>query len=388
MKTIIRRVGIVVRPSRPYDRGVARAVAVVGAELGWDWLLVPSEAGPALAEALLAGHPMTPLDGVIGCFADAPGTMAMLGPGVPTVDVSPASAGAPGARVAGDDAAVGRVAAAHLLSLGLAHYGYFGWRDGEDSRARERGFAGTVEAAGHRCDAFHWPAGDRDAAADGEPTAALGRWVAALGRPAGVFAGDDRRALQVMAVCRRLGLAVPGDVAVLGVGNDEVFCEIANPSLSSVALATREIGYGAARALEGMMSGWRPAEAVTLVAPVGVVPRRSTGLEPIVDAEVAAAVRYIALNAKDGLQVADVLREAQVSRRTLDQHFIAAVGRTAAQEIARVRLELAKRSLAETRESMERVAAMAGFSDAKQLGLTFRRATGTTPTSYRRQHGR
>ena len=381
LKAVTRHVGLVVQPTRMYCRRVARGIAVVGAELGWEWLLVPSEGGPALT-----GLSTASLDGVIGHFADAPGTKALLRSVLPTVDISATFTGTEDVRVASDDVAVGRVAAAHLLSLGLAHYGFFGWKDRDDSRARERGFAQTIESAGFHCSSFYWPAGDRDAGVDEEPTAQLGRWVTALGKPAGVFACNDRRALQLMAVCSRLGFAVPEAVAVLGVDNDEVFCEIANPSLSSIALATREIGFEAARTLELIMSGQQPAAKTQLIPPVGVVPRRSTGLKTIVDPAVAAAVRFIALNAKDCLQVADVLREAQVSRRTLDQRFLKTLGRTAAQEISRVQLELAKRSLAETQESMERVAAMAGFSNAKQLGSTFREATGTTPTAYRRQH--
>ena len=379
-----RRVGIVVQPARMYCRRVVRGIAAVGSRAGWDWLLVPSEGAAALT-----GAPAAALDGVIGHFADAPSTAGLLGSGLPAVDFSPAAAaGSATACVASDDAAVGRVAAAHLLSLGLAHYAFFGWAGRDDSSARRRGFAGTLAAAGFSCDAFDWPAGD---AGDGGgepdgPTADLARWVAALPKPVGVLASNDRRALQLLAVCRRLGVAVPASVAVVGVDNDEVFCDLANPSLSSVALSTREIGCEAAHALDALMAGRPPERRVTLVPPAGVVPRGSTGLTAIVDADVAAAVRYIALHAKDDLQVADVLREAHVSRRSLDQRFLKALGRTAAQEIGRVQVELAKRALAETAEPMERVAAMAGYSNAKQLGLTFRAAAGMTPTAYRRQH--
>ena len=380
MKQVTKRVGVVLHLSRPYDRAVARAVAALGGDLGWDWMVL----SPRLW-SLTKKSSLVELDGVIGCLADAPGARALLGPAVPTVDVSPAAAGDGGVRVGGDDVAVGRVAAAHLLSLGLPHYGYLGQGDGEGPRARERGFAEAVAAAGLSHRSFYGASGDEATAAEGSARSELGRWVTALGRPAGVFAGDDGQAIQVLATCRRLGLNVPGDVAVLGAGNDEVLCELGNPSLSSVAVATAEIGFEAAWTLERMMAGGRPPAATTLLPPAGVVLRRSTGLKPILDAEVAAAVRYIALHAKDGVRVADVLREVQVSRRTLDQHFLAAVGRTPAQEIARVRLELAKQLLAETKESIERVAAMAGFSNAKHLGSRFRGTTGATPTAFRRR---
>ena len=99
---------------------------------------------------------------------------------------------------------------------------------------------------------------------------------------------------------------------------------------------------------------------------------------------VAAAVRYITLHVQDDLQVADVLREVHVSRRALEQRFMKVLGRTPAAEIRRAQVEVAQRMLSDTDEGLERVALAAGFSNAKQLGTTFRHALGMTPSAYRR----
>ncbi len=170
-----------------------------------------------------------------------------------------------------------------------------------------------------------------------------------------------------------------------------MFCELASPPLSSIALATRRIGYEAARVLERLMAGEvmaageGPAGGRLLVPPAGVVPRRSSDVPAVLDADVAAAVRYISLHVRDDLQVADVLREVPMSRRSMEQRFLKALGRTPAAEIRRAQVEVARQMLAETDEPMARVALAAGFSDAKQLGAGFRRETGMTPTACRRQ---
>jgi LacI family transcriptional regulator len=200
------------------------------------------------------------------------------------------------------------------------------------------------------------------------------------------MASNDRRALQLLAVCRKCGIAVPESVAVLGVDNDEVFCELANPPLSSIALSTQRIGYEAARMLVRLMGGKKPKEKQLLIPPAGVVPRRSSDIPAIFDADVAAAVRYISLHVQDDLQIADLLREVPISRRSLHQRFRNVLGRTPAQEIRRAQIETAGHVLSETDEPMTRVALMAGFSNAKQLGSTFHRAMGVTPTAYRRRH--
>jgi hypothetical protein len=107
-------------------------------------------------------------------------------------------------------------------------------------------------------------------------------------------------------------------VAVLGVDNDDVFCELANPPLSSIALATHRIGYEAARMLDRLMAGEKPATQQLLWSPPGAAPRQSSNFPSILDADMAAAVRYISLHVQDDLQVADLLREVHLSRRSLE----------------------------------------------------------------------
>jgi LacI family transcriptional regulator len=131
------------------------------------------------------------------------------------------------------------------------------------------------------------------------------------------------------------------------------------------------------------MAGRNPGHEPILIPPAGVVPRQSSDLPGLLDADVAAAVRYIALHVQDDLQVADILHEVPISRTALEHKFRKVLGRTPAAEIRRAQIELAKGLLRETEESMSRVARASGFSDAKQFGTTFRRETGKTPTAYR-----
>jgi len=301
---------------------------------------------------------------------------------LPAVDIAPLDRDGELVRVTTDEMAVGRLAAAHLLSLGLPHFAFFGTRRHYYSLLREQGFRESVEAAGLSC---HVMLDGADASSpDGPNGRQLESWLRALPKPIGVMASTDSRALQLLAVCRKLQLPVPKSVAVLGVDNDEVFCETSNPPLSSIALSTHRIGYEAARMLEELMRGKEMVRRDLLIPPAGVVPRQSSDLPALLDADVAAAVRFISLHVQDDLQVADVLREVPLSRTSLEQRFRKILGRTPAAEIRRAQVELAKTLLSQTDESMSQVARAAGFSNAKQLGTTFHRETGTTPSAYRR----
>jgi LacI family transcriptional regulator len=373
-----KRVAIVVQPTRPYCRRVLRGITAVGAQAQWEYLLLPLEARPTLA-SLTGGY----LNGVIGHFADRDAARAVAKEGIPVVDISGVRGGIGLPCVVSDDIAVGRLAAAHLLSLGLPHFGFFGSAAHYFSLLRQQGFAQAISGAGLNCHAF---VDGRAKQTSGErANARLETWLQQLPKPIGILAADDARALQLLAACRKLAIPVPQSVAVVGVDNDEVFCDLADPPLSSVALATQRIGYEAGRMLDRLMAGATVANDCLLIPPATVVPRRSSDLPAVIDPDVAAAVRYIVLHVRDQLRVADVLREVAISRSTLDRRFRKLLRRTPAAEIRNAQIAEARHLLEDTDESMEKIAIAAGFSNSKQFGNTFRRITGVTPTAYRRR---
>jgi len=374
-----KRVAVVMLPVRTYCRHVLRGVVSVSLQARWECILIPAVPAPPLAH-FAEGY----IHGLIGHFSEKELVDQVVQAGLPAVDVSPARPQLDFPRVTTDEIAVGRLAAAHLLSLGLPQFGFYGTRAEYSSFLREKGFKETIQAAGLSCHVFvqEDPTGNGETGLTDRP---LEQWVCGLPKPIGVMASSDGRALNLLAVCKKRGIAVPKSVAVVGVDNDDVFCELASPPLSSIALSTQRIGYDAARMLDRLMAGKRPTEKQLLVPPAGVVPRQSSDLPSLLDADVAAAVRYISLHVHDHLQVADVLREVPVSRRSLDQRFLKVLGRTPAAEIRRAQVEVAKQMLAQTDEPMTRVARAAGFSNAKQLGATFHRETRATPSAYRKE---
>jgi LacI family transcriptional regulator len=374
-----RSVAVVMQPVRTYCRGVLRGVATVSAQAGWECILVAADAPRPLSDVTRVAA------GLIGHFSDPKLLDLVAHAGIPAVDIAPQDRQGVLPRVTTDDVAVGRLAAAHLLSLGLPHFGFFGTHDHYFSLLRERGFTETLGGAGLSCHVLLDGVDQAPLPLGQEGDAELKDWLRGLPKPIGVLASTDSRALQVLAVCRTLAIAVPTSVAVLGVDNDDVFCELANPPLSSIALSTQQIGYEAARLLDRLMAGEKPPQRQILIPPAGVVPRRSSDLPAILDADVAAAVRYISLHVQDDLQVADLLREVPLSRRALEQRFVKALGRTPAAEIRRAQIEVARQLLTQTEEPMARVALASGFSNAKQLSAGFRQETGVTPTAYRRR---
>jgi LacI family transcriptional regulator len=271
-----------------------------------------------------------------------------------------------------DDVAIGRMAAEYLLHQGFRNFGYCAHGVYEFSALRGRAYRERLAESGvqvSECDTAVGP---------------LDPWLMAQSYPIAVFCCNDAWAHRTLSAARRCGLDVPGQVAVLGVDDDELLNTVGALPLSSIAIPAQKIGFEAARLLEAALDGTPPPMHTTL-PPVAVVARATTDLSSIDDPEVAAALRFIKASVSRPLQVDDVLEHQSISRRSLERRFRAALGRSVAEEIRRAHIERAKQLLTNTTLSIEEVAAASGFTSSTLLGVVFRRHVGESPTTFRQR---
>ncbi len=183
------------------------------------------------------------------------------------------------------------------------------------------------------------------------------------------------------------GLHVPEQVAIVGVDNDELVCELSDPPLSSVALNVERGGYEAAEMLDKLMAGKESIKKDIIVEPMHVVTRQSTDILAVEDPEVADAMRFIRRHSKRIIQVSDVVDSVGLSRRVLQQRFRRIFGRSIYDEIKRCRLEQIVLVLAETDLSISQIASAFGYAGIEKLSRYFQREKGMTPLAYRKQYG-
>lgn len=298
---------------------------------------------------------------------------------VPTVDLSDRGPPAGPPRVNSDDAAIGRLAADHLLERGYRQFAFCGFAGELWSDRRRDGFAARLAEEGLGCAdritqwrGRAWEAGQDQTAG----------WLAALPGPVGVLAANDVCGQLVLDACRRGGLAVPEQVGVVGVDDDHLFCGLCDPPLSSVRPDAARVGYLAAGRLVALMAGDAvPAEEV--VPPLDVAARLSTDALAVGDRDTAAAARYVREHACDGLTVPDVVRHTGLSRSELERRFRRHLGHSPHEEINRVRLARICQLLTETNLKVHQIAERAGFVHPEYLCVFFKRMTGKTPETYR-----
>lgn len=304
--------------------------------------------------------------------------------GIPVVDLNDVydDLGLP--AILSDHAGIGKLAAEHLLERGFRHFAFVGFSGHAWSRKRSEGFQTTVHEAGAACALYESPWGGPNAHPWEQEQRRIGDLLKSLPRPLGVLACNDMRGQHVLDACQRVGLSVPEEVAVVGVDNDVLLCELCAPPLSSVVPNPERIGYEAAALLDLLMAGKKPPVQQRQIAPLGVITRQSTDVLAIDDPNVATAVRFIREHACAGATVKELLAQVPLSRTILERRFRKYVGRSPQAEIRAVQLKRVRQLLAETDLRLDRIAELAGFEHPEYMNVVFKRATGKTPGQYRR----
>jgi len=314
----------------------------------------------------------------------------VLGLRIPTVDLNEQVTGLGLPLIFNDHRKIGQLAAEHLLHRGFRHFGFIGHSGIYWSDERQAGFAETVARAGSQCESYqgkgktlrryHQRSWEKE-------MDWVGKWVSGLAKPTGIMACNDFRAFQLLDACRRVGVAVPEQVAVIGVDDEDVAGELAHPPLSSVVPNAMHIGYEAAAMLDALMRGEQPSQNELFVPPVGVVTRKSTDVMAIDDAVVAEALRFIRRHACAGIKVDEVLRHLLISRSVLQRRFRQEVGKSIHEAILEQRLERVKELLAQTTLSRTQIADRCGFKHGEYMSTMFKQHVGLSLTDYRREHG-
>lgn len=214
----------------------------------------------------------------------------------------------------------------------------------------------------------------------------LRAWLKSLPKPVALLACNDLCGRHVLEACEQAGLAVPEEIAVLGVDDDDILCNLCRPQLSSVAPDTEGIGYLAAQTLHALMRGEKLRDTTRLVRPLTVRTRQSTDSAATSDWHVSQALRFIHGHATRDICVGDIVVQTHVSRRFLEKHFQAVVGRSLHDEILRVRLETSQHLLTSSRMPLKEVATRSGFRRADYLSSVYREKLGMSPSEYRAKY--
>lgn len=339
----------------------------------------------SLAEGLPAWLRHWQGDGIIVRVQDATIAEAVQATGLPVVDVLGLVPGTGLPLVHVDDRRIAGLAASHLIERGFHHFAFLGIQAENWSEQRREGFRLSLPGVPDQIPCFEVPRQLMDQTPWETQLEALARWLAQLPKPIGIMVASDQLGHHLLEACRRARILVPDDVAVVSVDNDETLCEVCNPALSSVEACHRQVGYKAAELLDRLLRGEPAPTQPERIEPHGVIVRASSDVLATPDRQVATALRIIRDQACTGLSAATLIARIPTSRSVLQRRFRTETGRSIQQEIIQVRLNHARRLLAETDLPLVEVAERSGFKHREYLGAIFKAHLGKSPAEYRRE---
>ncbi len=382
------QVALLLETSTEYGRGLLRGVLRYS-RLHGPWFL---HVAPGHLEQALPNGRAGKLDGIIARIRSRkverrvhslqlPCVVSSLGEWRPRLSLARVG------EIRTDSASIARMVAAHLLEAGFRRFAFCGFVGCHWSTRRERAFAEATQERGFECSAHRitlasWMQRPNWMKTWQHEQPPMVRWLKSLRRPVGLMACNDVCGREVLQACVTAGLKVPDEVAVVGVDDDEMICDLSSPPLSSVALDLERAGYEAALLLDRLMKG-QVSRGEVWVRPTHVVSRLSSDAIAHEDPVVARALQLVRDRANQNLAVSDVYEEVGVSRRTLERRFMRAINRTVLSEILRRRLDRAKRLLLETDMPCYAVADEAGFGSLNTFNRAFGRWEGTTAQTFR-----
>jgi LacI family transcriptional regulator len=284
-----------------------------------------------------------------------------------------------------DSRAIALMASAHFIEKGFKNLAFCGFDNYDWSDERKSYFTKFNKAAGFTT--YNYISSRKISQPDWENEQQhMCKWLKDLPKPVGIFSCNDDRGQHVLEVCKLIDLKVPEEVAVIGVDNDPMICEIEDPPLTSIALNVEPAGYAAALLLDQLINHKRFGRKKIMVTPSHIVQRQSSDILAVDDNEVALAIQYIKNNVKNKICIKDLVETTNISRRTLEKRFKKTIHRSIYNEIQQIRIELISKLLIETDLPISQITALFDFTDVEHISRFFKKKKGIGLREFRKLH--
>ena len=387
--TQLPKIGLIVEITREFGRGLCRGVSELAQESG--------SFNPFLIDAPKLKNPdqLREYDGFIARVMNDRIAQVLAKTKKPVVDVYYDKPRDKFAIVKTRHSRIGTLAAEHFIERKFKNFAFCGFGGGRFSTYCKGAYVRALLKHGVKCNSYTPSENIRydfnthvlinEQLTTAPDASAVWRWLKRLTKPVAVFCPNDRRAWQLLQICKHHQVNVPREVAILGLDNDVLVCGLANPMISSIDPDAEGIGRCAAQTLLELIENPSLTQKgiVRQVDPIGVVKRASTEVYPIEPPWLSDALVFIGRHIADNLRASDVYKHVGLSHTQVDKIFRAKLGTSVQNEIAEMRLEKAQRLLLSTRWPLTEIAPLCGFSTTQYLIKSFTKKFNCPPATWR-----
>ena len=286
-------------------------------------------------------------------------------------------------NLTGDYLGTGAMAARFFINRRFKNFAFYGNKGMVWSRERAEGFRKEVEKIGGNY--YYFESDNLNVDQWSRSYIQLDDWLSSLPKPVGLLACDDNFALQVSEICKINGIQIPDEVALLGVVNDELICNLSDPPISSIVLDVEKGGYEVGRLIDRYIKKAKKDPFNIVIKPTRFELRASTEKYDISNEYISKVVNYIDDNLISDINIEELVQMTPFSRRYLEVKFKKEMNVSIYQFILQSRIENLSNLLLTTNRSLFDLALESGFNDSKNISRLFKRIKGCTPTKYRQK---
>ncbi len=286
-------------------------------------------------------------------------------------------------NLTGNYVGTGAMAARFFYQKRFRNFAFYGNRRVIWSRERAEGFRHEVEKIGGNY--FYFETENFDEEQFHQDMVVLEKWLISLPKPIALFACDDNFALQISEICKINNINIPQDIALLGVDNDELICNLSDPPISSIVLDVEKGGYEVGKLMHQLMTKERKKPFNIVINPIRVEQRLSTERYNISNKYILEVVKYIEENFIQDINIETLTHLVPLSRRNLEMKFKKEVGISTYQFVLYCRVERYANLLISTDLPLIELAFESGFNDYKNISRIFKKFKGYTPLEYRQK---
>jgi len=176
---------------------------------------------------------------------------------------------------------------------------------------------------------------------------------------------------------------IPNNISLIGVDNDELICNLSNPTISSIITNDEKGGYLTGKLLHQAIKNNDITPFNVIIEPIRIELRQSTEKYNFTNKYVTQLSEYIDKNITSNLSVDELIEIVPLSRRNLENKFKEATGCSVYQFILDKKVEYIINELLTTDKSLLEIAIEVGFNDVRNAYRIFKNKTGYTPMNYR-----
>jgi LacI family transcriptional regulator len=277
------------------------------------------------------------------------------------------------------------MAAKFFAQKRFRNFAFYGNKGVVWSKERAEGYRQEIEKIGGNY--FYFETEDLGDDQWGKDHIQLDEWLLSLPKPIALFACDDSFALQISEICKINNINIPKEIALLGVDNDELICNLSDPPISSIVLDVERGGYEAGRLLHQLIKKEKKEPFNIVINPIRIETRLSTERYIVSNQYILSVVKYIEKNFATDISINDLTKLVPLSRRILEVKFKEELGTSIYQFIIYYRLEYFSQLLLTTDKTLLDIALQSGFNDCKNISRTFKKFKNCTPNEYKQKFG-